>query len=106
VRLTISSWIGSLLNWLQLPGVVREGNYTASCADVSVTVRCSSLYSVVSVNGVDVYFHRVTGVIDGVGITRAAHYKAGGIRESGRLDEQLERLLPEIQSRTLSGCAD
>ena len=33
----------------------------------SVSVRCGPLFTVVTVNGINVYFYRLTGGIDGVG---------------------------------------
>jgi hypothetical protein len=36
-----------------------------------VRVHLGPLFSVVSVNGLDVYFHRLTGRIDGVGFSPA-----------------------------------
>ena len=76
MRLRISGWIGALLNWLGFPGFVRECKYKSTETDTFVSVRYSSLYSVVSVNGVDVYFHRITGEIDGVGVSQAEHCTA------------------------------
>jgi hypothetical protein len=37
-----------------------------------VRVRASDFYTTVTVNGVDVYFYRLTGGIDGVGIAQAS----------------------------------
>ena len=56
---------GSLANLLGWPCVVRPCEYTSRLA--SVSVRCGPLFTVVTVNGVNVYFYRLTGRIDGVG---------------------------------------
>jgi hypothetical protein len=71
LRLRMTSWLGSLLNSLELPGFIRAGNQTSKATGVLVSVRFSSLYSIVSVNGIDVYFHRLTGRIACVGLKPA-----------------------------------
>jgi len=88
VRLKMSAWMGSLLNRLGAPGFVRQGRYTGHVMDVSVEVRHSALYTVVSVNGVDVYFHRVTGIIDGVGVSQASDCMPSDTFGSRRFDGQ------------------
>ena len=57
---------GNVANLAGFPGVVREGQYVSQDG-VSVRVRTSPFYTTVTVNGVDVYFYRLTGGIDGVG---------------------------------------
>jgi hypothetical protein len=78
---------GRLVNWLGWPGFVQECDYRASAANVRVKVRKSPLYTVVTVNGMDVYFGRLTGRIDGIGLTPTSDYKAAETRLSGRLGE-------------------
>ena len=85
MRVKLSSWIGTLLNFSGLPGFVRECKYKSTETDVFVSVRYSPLYSVVSVNDVDVYFHRITGNIDGIGLNQAVHCKALDRHGLGRL---------------------
>lgn len=60
-------WLGGLVNAIGLPGLVREGEYQASTPHCHVRVRRNRAYTVISVNGVDVYFHRLSGRIDGCG---------------------------------------
>ena len=71
MRLAVSEWIGRLLSAVGAPGFVRECKYKSTEIGVAVSVRVGPLYSVVSVNGVDVYFHRITGELDGVGVNQA-----------------------------------
>ncbi len=59
--------LGKTLNVAGFPGFVRECDYESKSLDVSVRVRISPLFTVITVRGVDVYFYRVTGKIDGVG---------------------------------------
>jgi hypothetical protein len=82
MRLTISGWFGRALNALGVPGLVRECKYKSTETDTFVSVRVGQLYSVVSVNGVDVYFHRITGRIDGVGVTPISGYREWGMPKS------------------------
>lgn len=60
--------VGWLANAAGMPCVVREGHFDSAAMGVSVRVRASSLYTIVSVNGVDVYFYRLSGAFDGVGL--------------------------------------
>ena len=60
-------WAGKALNAIGVPGVVRPGTYEAAIAQASVRITVGPLFTVVTVNGIDVYLHRVTGAIDGVG---------------------------------------
>jgi hypothetical protein len=58
--------LGRMLNALGLPGFVREGTYTSETG-TEVRVSRGQLFTIVSVNGTDVYFGRLRGRIDGVG---------------------------------------
>ncbi len=57
---------GRLFNLLGVPGVVRNCDYEATNCKAAVSVRVGQLFTLVRVNGLDVYFHRLTGNIDGV----------------------------------------
>lgn len=48
---------------------MTECDYRASVVQASVQVKVRELFTIVSVNGVDVYFHRLTGKIDGIGVS-------------------------------------
>jgi hypothetical protein len=61
--------LGYLLNGVGWPGIVAPGDYRAEVTHAIVRVRLDPLFTVVTVNGVDVYFHRLTGRIDGVGVS-------------------------------------
>ena len=54
---------------LRLPGIIVTQSYDATITRAKVRVRLGPLFSVVTVNGLDVYFHRLTGKIDGVGFS-------------------------------------
>jgi len=60
---------GKLLNAIGVPGVVQPGTYESGVGPTSVRITVGPLFTVVSVNGVDVYIHRLTGAIDGVGMS-------------------------------------
>lgn len=59
--------IGQLFNLAGLPGFVRDCSYTADIADVTISVHRGALFTIITVNGVDIYFYRITGEIDGIG---------------------------------------
>ena len=65
-------WAGRLLAALRIPGIVVAQSYEAEITRARVRVSLSPLFSVVSVNGLDIYFHRLTGKIDGVGFSPAS----------------------------------
>jgi hypothetical protein len=60
-------WAGKALNAIGVPGIVQPGTYEAGVGPASVRIAVGPLFTVVTVNGVDVYLHRLTGAIDGVG---------------------------------------
>jgi hypothetical protein len=60
-------WAGKLLNAIGVPGVVQPGTYEAGIGQASVRITLGPLFTVVTVNGVDVYFDRFTGAVDGAG---------------------------------------
>lgn len=78
LRLTFWSVLGSLANVTGLPGFVREADYASETAATTVTVRRRSFYTVVTVNGVAVYFNRLSGLIDGV--APSSEYRADPFR--------------------------
>jgi hypothetical protein len=69
-RARIVAWLGRVLNTLGAPGFVRSGSFESRRSGARVRVFCGELYTVVSVNGTDVYFDRLGGRIDGVGSSR------------------------------------
>ena len=80
------SWLtfwGWLANLAGFPGVVRACRYQSQLG-VVVTVRKSSLFTVVTVNGTDVYFYRLTGGIDGVGFNPSSDCMSGEGLQSER----------------------
>ncbi len=59
--------LGRVLNRLRCPGFVRQTAYTCRTSkgvQVEVMVLTAARYTVVTVNGIDVYFDRLTGEID------------------------------------------
>jgi hypothetical protein len=52
--------------------MVRKCDYRASVCDATVSVRTRDLFTIITVNGLDIYFHRLTGMIDGVGFSQNA----------------------------------
>jgi len=77
-------WAGRVLNAIGVPGVLVPGAYEAGIGEASVRITLGPLFTVVSVNGVDVYFHRLTGAIDGVGFSLATGCTRAGTPAPGR----------------------
>ena len=69
-----------LYNLAGVPGLVRDCDYEAGVTDATVKVRVRDLFTIVTVNGLEIYFHRLTGSIDGVGVT--SDYKPDQAPES------------------------
>lgn len=67
IRLRIRLLMGMLYNLAGVPGLVRECDYKAGVTDATIKVRVRDLFTVIEVNGLELYFHRLTGTIDGVG---------------------------------------
>jgi hypothetical protein len=71
VRVTLRLWAGQALNALGVPGVLQPGTYESGIGQATVRITLGPLFTIVTVNGVDVYLHRFTGAIDGVGFSVA-----------------------------------
>jgi hypothetical protein len=67
IRFQVRLLFGQLFNLAGVPGLVRECSYSGSAAKAEITVKQGGLFTIISVNGLDIYFHRLTGSIDGVG---------------------------------------
>jgi hypothetical protein len=91
VRLLVLTWLGRLLNLAGLPGFVQPGRYQ-SAIGVNVAVRVSPLFTVVSVDGFEIYFYRLSGGIDGVSVTADPDYTAvrtrAPVRDSAGTDRE------------------
>lgn len=72
---------GGLANLAGLPGFVQEAEYVSG-EGATVRVRKSALYTVVTVNGVDAYFYRLTGGIDGIGVSQTSDCMGYGTAQS------------------------
>jgi hypothetical protein len=101
----IKLWFGKLLNLAGFPGLVRECDYHSQALNASVKVRKYGLYTILTVNGLEIYFTRFTGKMDGVGFSPTSDYKVGAppdTPESRHLDARLAPpSLPEqAQSKT------
>ena len=68
----IKFYLGKFLNLAGYPALVRECDYESHALGAQVRVRKVELYTIISVNGIDVYFKRFTGEIDGVGASPVA----------------------------------
>jgi hypothetical protein len=78
-------WLGSMMNAIGAPAFIRETDYRSRTYGTRVCVKRGALFTVISVNGIDVYVCRFTGVIEGIGFTQAAGCLPASIRESAPL---------------------
>ena|SRR6185503_6434083 len=97
--LQAESWLGKLATRLGFPGIVQDVDYRSQAFGTEVSVKRGSLFTVVSVNGVDVYFNRFSGKIDGVGFSRASGYRPDRVQESVRSAARLAEHLAQARSR-------
>jgi len=76
----IWTWIvgalGRVLNSLRVPGFVREGRYKSRLGE-RIRVRVSPLFTVINVRGLNVFFDRLTGRVDGVSLSQPRYMPAG-----------------------------
>ena len=93
--------IGSVLNALGFPGLVQDVEYDAGICKAKITVKRLGLFTVISVNGLDVYFHRLTGAIDGVGFSPTSGYTQAVTPESGHFALPHEPVMEPIRMRRL-----
>ena len=88
-RLSILKWLGELANLAGIPGLVRPATYR-SALGVTVAVRVSPLFTVISVGSFEIYFYRLSGTIDGVSVTADPDYTAERtptpVRDNGASD--------------------
>ena len=77
VSARIAAALGRALNTLGLPCIVRNGEYRSETFGTRVQVRCGEVFTVVTVNEIDIYFHRLNGRIDGVGLRGTPDYTSG-----------------------------
>jgi hypothetical protein len=87
VRLRVLRSLGGLLNTMRVPGFVREATYV-SARGAKVCVRISSLFTVVSVDGFEIFFYRLSGGIDGVSMTEPPDYMVARIPSRVRGSER------------------
>ena len=85
-RLTARVLAGKIYNLAGIPGLVHDCDYDAGITKAHIRVRAKELFTIVTVNGLDIYFHRLTGKIDGVGFTSC--YMSDSAHESALVREQ------------------
>ncbi len=86
VSARIAAAFGRALNTLGLPCIVRNGEYKSETFGTRVRVRCGEVFTVVTVNEIDVYFHRLNGQIDGVGVRGRPDHRSGSTPERAGSD--------------------
>ena len=67
-KVRLREWAGRFLNRLGFAGAVQETEVEDQLTGQHVRVRVGDLFTVISVNGRDYYFHRLSGKYDGSGM--------------------------------------
>lgn len=67
LRLRAQEAVGGWLTRLGVPGAVQPWEYTDALTGQHVQVRTSALFTILTINGRDYYFSRLTGRFDGTG---------------------------------------
>lgn len=67
LRLRMDEALGRWLNRHTVPGAVQPMTYRDELTGQSVEVAVSALYTVLTINGRDYYFRRLSGRFDGTG---------------------------------------
>jgi hypothetical protein len=78
---TLLKWLGGLVNLLGVPGFVKDTIYRSHQHAASVVVRTGRRFTVICVNGIDIYFNRLSGRIDGVGASTSKDCTQGAVPE-------------------------
>lgn len=66
---TIREGLGQFLNWANLPGAITPLKYFDELTKTRIEVRNGRFFTVLSVNGRDFYFKRLSGEFDGTGMS-------------------------------------
>ena len=82
VWLYLRLWAGRVFNLAGVPGIVQDCDYEASICKGIISVRRGPFFTVIRVNGLDVYFHRLTGRIDGIGFSPNADCRLDSKQQS------------------------
>jgi hypothetical protein len=90
-------YFGKFLNAIGFPAAVNKCDYRSGALGVTVKVEHRDLFTVITVNGLDVYFKRISGEIDGVGISQAAYCTTGVTLGLADLDEKPFAIPPPPQ---------
>jgi hypothetical protein len=59
---------GQLLNSLRIPGTIRAFHFNDPVSHQTIDIRVGDLFTKITVDGRDYYFHRLTGKFDGTGM--------------------------------------
>jgi hypothetical protein len=88
IRLWTRVVFGKAYNVAGVPGIVRDCDYSATVCNARIRVRAKELFTIITVNGLEIYFHRLTGKIDGVGFAASLNnYTTDEVHGSAQFPE-------------------
>ncbi len=64
----LKQFMGKLIGYLGVPGLVKPMKIHDTLTNTNIQVRVSGLFTVISIDGRDYYFKRLTGKYDGSGM--------------------------------------
>lgn len=91
-------WLGNLMNAMGAPGFLRDTEFRSKTFGTHVRVKRGQLFTVVSINGLDIYFCRFTGHVDGVGFSQSCGAAAASAAESGSKTNCSAALIAQLDS--------
>lgn len=63
----VKFFIANILNRFKIPGLVEEIEYIDNITSQKISIKTKSLFTVISIDGRDYYFNRLSGKFDGTG---------------------------------------
>lgn len=61
------NFVATLLNKMGLPGFVTPISFDDELTGQTINIRISDYFTIISIDGRDLYFHRLNGKFDGTG---------------------------------------
>jgi hypothetical protein len=85
LRVRFRILVGKALTSLRIPGAIRDQKINDPVTHHLIDIRVGDLFTKISVDGRDYYFHRLTGKFDGADMPRRDRFSATDYRRSDDL---------------------
>jgi hypothetical protein len=77
-RFYVSKAVGWLVNMSGAPGFVRECDYEGTVCNASIKVRVGPVFTIITVNSLDISFDRLSGRMAGIGFSAECPTRTAG----------------------------